>query len=150
MLNLQETLETEYSTIYIGWEANQKLGLGILLWLQLQRKLILKFLKLPTLRGESLSFTLNSLLQNILFLINEKSINKLWKKIFIQHCLKFKAIPKHAEIINLIPKTLLIKADFFVTIIALCDKFKGHARIYTELFTYFQKYFEKWIYTVSK
>ena len=44
---------------------------------------------------------------------------------------------------KLIPKTLLIKADFFVTIIALCDKFKGHARIYTELFTYFQKYFEK-------
>ena len=56
MLNLQETLETEYSTIYIGWEANQKLGLGILLWLQLQRKLILKFLKIAYLKGRILVF----------------------------------------------------------------------------------------------
>ena len=38
-------METEYSAIYIGREAKQKLGLGILLWLQLEKKRVKKYLK---------------------------------------------------------------------------------------------------------
>ena len=39
-------METEYSAIYIGREAKQKLGLGILLWLQLEKKRVKKYLKI--------------------------------------------------------------------------------------------------------
>ena len=57
-------METEYSAIYIKREAKQKLGLGVLLWLKLEKKRLKKYLKLSTLRGESLSFTLNSISEN--------------------------------------------------------------------------------------
>ena len=57
-------METEHSAIYIKREAKQKLGLGVLLWLKLEKKRVKKYLKLSTLRGESLSSTLNSISKN--------------------------------------------------------------------------------------
>ena len=68
--------------------------------------------------------------------------NEKKNEIFIQHCLKSNALPKHVEMINFSLKTFQVKADFFVTIIVRCDRFKGNATIYTELFNYIEKHFE--------
>ena len=59
--------------------------------------------------------------------------NEKKNEIFIQHCLKSNALPKHVEMINFSLKTLRVKADFFLTIFVRCDRFKGNATIYTEL-----------------
>ena len=49
-------METEYSAIYIGREAKQKLGLGILLWLQLEKKRVKKYLKIVYFKERILVF----------------------------------------------------------------------------------------------
>ena len=49
-------METEYSAIYIGREAKQKLGLGILLWMQLEKKRVKKYLKIVYFKERILVF----------------------------------------------------------------------------------------------
>ena len=59
-------METEYSAIYIGREAKQKLGLGILLWLQLEKKRVKKYLKIVYFKERILVFYTKILFQKIM------------------------------------------------------------------------------------
>ena len=59
-------METEYSAICIGREAKQKLGLGILLWLQLEKKRVKKYLKIVYFKERILVFYTKILFQKIM------------------------------------------------------------------------------------
>ena len=59
-------METECSAIYIGQDAKQKLGLGILLWLQLEKKRLKKYLKIGYFKERILVFYTKILFQKIM------------------------------------------------------------------------------------